>query len=155
MNRLIPWKRNELQNGSTQVAPVSQVRLDWDRLFDRVLDDSWHPTNSTRGILLDLSETDEQIRLRAEVPGMSPDDLDISLSGDKLTLSGQKVDEDKSQEKGRYYSERRFGAYKRAVKLPCAVDPENVVAEHHNGVVTVTLQKAEAVRPKRIEIKSV
>jgi len=154
MNRLIPWKRSEEPDGSVQVAPVSQMRLDWDRMFDRVLDDIWRPSSSAHGMLLDLFETNEQIRLRAEVPGMNPDDIDISLSGDTLTLQGQKADEDESQDAGRYYSERHFGAYKRVVKLPCAVDPDRVVAEHRNGIVTITLQKADSVRPKRIKVKS-
>lgn len=156
MTNLIPWKRSEDQQRDThrQVAPVSNMRMDWDRLFDRLLDDAWIPAaSSSRGLLLDVSETDEQIRVRAEVPGMSPDDLSVSLAGDMLTLSGQKLDEDESQDGNRYYSERQFGSYQRAVKLPCPVDSDHVSAEHKNGVVTITLQKAETVRPKRIAIK--
>tara|TARA_R110002126_G_scaffold4409_41_gene23317 strand:- start:2326 stop:2802 length:477 start_codon:yes stop_codon:yes gene_type:complete len=157
MTSLIPWKRgdNQKRNGNLQVAPVSSMRMDWDRLFDRLLDDAWIPSvGSSQGLLLDVSETDEQIRVRAEVPGMGPDDLNVSLAGDVLTLSGQKVDEDESQDGSRSYSERHFGSYQRAVKLPCPVDPDQVSAEHKYGVVTITLQKAETVRPKRIAVKS-
>lgn len=157
MTRLIPWRRNETQStGNMQMAPVSQMRWDWDRLFDRFLDDAWgSPSMATaHDMLLDVSETDEQIRVRAEVPGINPDDLNISLMGNVLTLSGQKVDEEESEQAGRYYSERRFGSFERAVKLPCAVDPDRVDAAHRNGVVTITLQKSETVRPKRIKVKS-
>lgn len=157
MTSLIPWKRggNRQRNGDLQVAPVSSMRMDWDRLFDRLLDDAWPPSvGASQGPLLDVSETDEQIRVRAEVPGMGPDDLNVSLAGDVLTLSGQKLDEDESQNGSCYYSERHFGSYQRAVKLPCPVDPDHVSAEHKHGVVTITLQKAETVRPKRIAVKS-
>ena len=156
MTSLIPWRRGQVQrNGGEEMASVSQMRWDWDRLFDRFLDDVWSPGfRGSQGMLLDLSETDEQIRIQAEVPGMSPDDLDISLAGDVLTLSGEKVDEERSESGNRYYTERHFGSYHRAVKLPCPVDPDHVKAEHKNGVVTITLQKTETVRPKRIKVRS-
>lgn len=158
MNNLIPWKRTEnRQNGSTQMAPMPQMRWDWDRLFDRFWDDAWgmSSTGASNGMPLDIAEDDDQIRVRAEVPGVDPAHLDISLSGELLTLSGEKSDEDESLNGGsRRYSERHFGHFERAVKLPCAVDPDKVTAKHRNGVVTITLQKADAVRPKRIQIKS-
>ena len=109
---------------------------------------------SSGGMFLDVSETDDEVQVRAEVPGIEPKDLDISLAGDVLTLSGEKVDEHRSEKESRYYSERHFGSFRRAVKLPCLVDPDHVEAKHRNGVVTVTLRKAVAVRPKRIKVKS-
>lgn len=155
MTNLIPWKRAEGQRNGMPVAPISNMRMDWDRLFDRILDDVWSPqAGSSQGLLLDITETDEVVRVRAEVPGIGPDELDISLAGEVLTLSGQKVDEEETKDGARYYSERYFGSYRRAVKLPCPVDPDQVSAEHKNGVVTITLQKAATVRPKRIAIKS-
>jgi HSP20 family protein len=156
ITNLIPWKRGESQNrnGNLQTAPVSSMRMDWDRLFDRILDDAWNPsTGSSQALLLDVAESDEQIRVRAEVPGMGPDDLNISLAGDVLTLSGQKSDQDESQDGTRFYSERHFGSFQRTIKLPCPVDPNQVAAEHKHGVVSITLQKSETVRPKRIAIK--
>ena len=154
MNNLIPWRRAQIRNDG-EMQPVSQMRWDWDRLFDRLLDDAWVSSASTAHSLpLDISVSDDQIRVRAEVPGMNPNDLNISLAGDVLTLSGQKVDEDEATDGTRYYTERRFGSYERAVKLPCPVDPDQVSAEHKNGVVTITLQKSETVRPKRIKVKS-
>ena len=156
MTGLIPRKRIENQrNGNMQMVPVSSMLTNWDRLFDRFLDDPWAPlATSLQGMALDVSETDDEIRVRAEVPGIVPDDLNVSLAGDVLTLTGQKLDEDESQDGTRYYCERRFGTYQRTVKLPCAVDPDHVTAEHKNGVVKITLQKAETVRPKRIVVKA-
>lgn len=155
MTHLIPWKRTEIRgNGSRPSVPVSQMRMDWDRLFDRFLDDAWSPLATAQGLLLDLTETDDEIRVRAEVPGIDPDDLEISLVGDLLTLSGQKADEEESSDGSRHYSERQFGSFQRTVRLTCPVDPDKVAAEHKYGVVTITLQKAEKVRSKRIAVKA-
>ena len=153
-NNLIPWRRAQIRNEG-EMQPVFQMRWDWDRLFDRLLDDAWVSSADTvHGMPLDISVSDDQIRVRAEVPGVSPDDLNISLAGDILTLSGKKADEDEAANGTRYYTERRFGSYQRTVKLPCPVDPDHVSAEHKNGVVTIALQKSETVRPKRIKVKS-
>lgn len=156
MTNLMSWKRGGTQDGGdAQTAPISRMRWDWDRLFDRVLDDVWGgPAGSPRVMPLDLTETDEEIRIRAEVPGVAPEDLDIRLSGSDLMLSFERVAEARSGESARYYSERHYGPCERTVKLPCPVDAENVRAEHRHGIVTITLQKSEAVRPKRIKIES-
>jgi len=156
MSSLMPWKRSDFQRSAidSPAAPISTMRMDWDRMFDRILDGVWSPQgDSSVSLPLDVTETADTIRVRAEVPGMGPEDLDISLVGDVLTLSGQKVEEEESQEEARYYSERHFGSFQRAVKLSCPVDVETVTAKHKNGVVTITLDKAEAVRPKRISVK--
>ena len=153
MTTLMPWKRTDQRNG-IPLVPVSRMRWDWDRMFDRFLDDVWAPATGTVAMPLDVCETDEEIRVRVEVPGFDPERLEISLSGEVLTLSGEKTDDTPAEGVTRHYSERAFGAQQRAVKLPCPVDPDRVRADHEHGIVTITLQKAEAVRPKRIKVKS-
>lgn len=156
MNSLIPWRRTENRTNPNgyAMAPVSHMRWDWDRLFDRLLDDAWTPSLRSPGMPVDLAETDETIRIRAEVPGIDPSDLDVSLTGDLLTLSAEKTDETPAEATGHRYSERHFGSYQRTIKLPCPVDPDKVEAAHKNGVVTITLEKAETVRPRRIQVRS-
>lgn len=156
MSTLLPWKRPATQaNGANQLPSLSRLRWDWDNLFDRFFQDAWSPVAETaRSLPLDVTETDDEIRVRAEVPGIAPEELEIQLSGDVLTLSGTKVDEETTREEGRTYSERVFGSYHRALQLPCPVDPDKVQAKHKHGVVTITLQKAETVRPKRIQVKA-
>ena len=157
MNYLIPWHRNG--NSNREVASHG-AGLDWDRLFGRMLDDFWAPVapaNAAKGghgVPLELTETDDEIRVRAEVPGMDPKDLDISITGDVLTLSGEKAEEKEEREGTSHYSERRYGSFRRTVELSSPVDLDRVKAEHKHGVVTITLQKAETVRPKRIEIQA-
>jgi HSP20 family protein len=87
------------------------------------------------------------------VPGIEPEKLDVQLEGDVLTLRGEKLDTGASEEGKRTWSERRWGSFARSVQLSCAVDAESVRAEHKHGVVTITLRKADAVRPRRIEVK--
>jgi HSP20 family protein len=153
MNSLSPWKRD----GSRS---VSRMRSDWDRLFDHVLDDVWSPGGQAGqgggdwGVPLELTETADEIRVRAEVPGVDPKDLDISVTGDVLTLSGEKREERESKEGSSHYTERRYGSFRRTVQLGSPVDLERVEARHEHGVVTITLQKAETVRPRRIEIQA-
>lgn len=155
MNTLIPWKRGEIQS-TTSAAPFTQMRSDWDRLFDRFLDDVWGPagTSSSRGLVLDVSETDDALIVRAEIPGIDPKDVDVNLAGDVLTISGQKAEES-GEERSRYHhTERRFGSFQRSLRLPVPVEAGGVEAECRNGLLTVTLRKAEALRPKKIAIRT-
>ena len=154
MASLTPWRRSEGQRGSGQ-APVTQLRSDWDRLFDRFLDDFWTPSGNGGGASLpiEVKETDDALVLQAEIPGMDPKDIDISLTGDVLTISGQKSEE-QDEERARYhYTERRYGFFQRSIRLPLPVEPDSVEAESKNGLLMITLRKAESQRPKRIEVK--
>ena len=96
---------------------------------------------------------DGELSVRAEVPGVEPERLDIQLAGDVLSIRGEKLEENESKDGSRTWSERRYGSFARSVQLPCAVDSESVQAEHKYGVVTITLRKADAVRSRRIEVK--
>jgi HSP20 family protein len=124
--------------------PLSAFRQDMDRLFDRFLG-GWGEPGGLLGdpLRLDVSETDEEIRVRAEVPGIDPEDIDIQLSGDLLTLSGEKKSE--AEENGTcHYSERCYGSFRRTLRLGTPVEPDRIHAEHRNGVVTIRLAKAES-----------
>ena len=105
---------------------------------------------------IDVSENEEEILVKAELPGIEERDIELSVTKDSLTLNGEKKQE--SEEKGKGYQrlERRYGSFHRIIPLTCEVDREKVEAEYENGVLTVKLPKtAEAVNPsKRIEVKS-
>ena len=157
MTNLIPSRRRAQQGG--QLQPVTRLRSNWDRLFDTMLDDFWPSAASTfgataQGMALDLTETDDEIVVRAEVPGIDPEDLEIQLNGDVLSISGEKTAEEEHKEGARHYSERVYGSYQRTIQLPKAVDPERVKAESKHGVVTITLRKAEVARSRKIDVKS-
>jgi HSP20 family protein len=105
-------------------------------------------------IRIDVREAEEAWIVRAEIPGVEPSALDVQLVGDVLTLSGEKKPDETRERNGSSYSERRYGAFRRSIRLTSPVDAQKVSAEHKNGVVTITLPKAESTRPRRIEVRS-
>ena len=102
---------------------------------------------------LDVSETDEAVLVHAEIPGIDPKDLDISVVGDTLTIRGEKTDE--TEQSGRNYHrvERRYGSFTRSLALPAAVDADKVTAAAKQGVLEIRLPKKEEAKAKRIEVK--
>jgi HSP20 family protein len=111
---------------------------------------------------VDVSETAKEMRLTVELPGVAEKDIDVSLSGDELTIKGEKKsdrDETKDADEGRVYHrvERSFGAFQRTMTIPFDVEPDKISAEFRDGVLTVTLPKpvgaAEQPQTRRIEVK--
>ena len=102
---------------------------------------------------LDVTENEDSFVVKASVPGIEPNDLEITVNGDVLTIKGEmKADEEKQNE--RYHlRERRWGAFSRSVSLPAPVKTDAVEADYRNGVLILTLPKTEEVKPKRIPIK--
>lgn len=102
---------------------------------------------------LDISETDEDIIVKAEIPGIELKDIDISISGDILTIKGEKKEE--KEEKGRNYHfiERSYGCFSRSVTLPASVKHEQVKAEYKKGILEIALPKSEKVKVKKIPVK--
>jgi HSP20 family protein len=105
---------------------------------------------------LDVDDEDKQVRVTAELPGTARGDVHIEVSpgGDALTIRGEKRREDKREERGVRVSERMYGSFERAITLPSRVDPDKAEASLEEGVLTVTMPKAEgAAGPRRIEVR--
>jgi HSP20 family protein len=104
---------------------------------------------------VDLVEEDTAFRLTAEMPGMTDKDVDVTVSGDMVTIKGEKREEKKEQTKYYFCSERRYGSFQRSLELPAGVDRDKIAASFKNGILTMTLPKtAEAVKQqKKIEVK--
>ena len=153
---LTPWKRNVNPAGESRILPVSSFRRELDTMFDRFFDGSWSGIDGMLGapLRVDVQEKDDEVVVRAEIPGVEPNDLDIQLVGDTLVISGEKQDGGGEENSALTYTERRYGAFRRELRLASPIDPDKVRAEHRNGVVTITLTKAESVRPKRIQVKA-
>lgn len=120
--------------------------------MNRVLDDGesaprlWAPA-------VDVSETENEIVLHVEVPGVDKNDIDIQLHGDTLTLRGERKPQ--PQARGEHYHrvERRYGAWQRTFGLETRIDADAVAASYEDGVLTVRLPKHDAVKPRQIEIE--
>jgi HSP20 family protein len=103
---------------------------------------------------LDVTDSESEITIKAEVPGMAAKDVDVSISGNMLKLSGQK--EECKEEKGEncYVSERRFGSFHRSIELPEGIDAERAAAVQDNGVLTIKIPKLMTAKPKHIPVKT-
>ena len=164
---LIPWKRVPVKREEREIAPrLSQD--DWpegmSRLFDTFLgrgafgsltpfggsDEGW----GTFYPQVDVEETDEEIRISAELPGIDKKDIDVFVSHNVLTIRGEKKSERETQGKNYAYAERSYGSFQRSISLPARVQEEDAQAKFDKGVLTITLPKtAPAQSPTKIEVK--
>jgi HSP20 family protein len=105
-------------------------------------------------LALDVAEKGDVFTVKASLPGISPDDLNVTLEDNVLTIQGE-VKEDETIEESNYHiRERRTGSFSRSVRFPVPVESDKVEAEFENGVLTLSIPKAEAVKPKRIAVKA-
>ncbi|MDV2995950.1 MAG: Spore protein SP21 [Chroococcidiopsis sp. SAG 2025] len=100
----------------------------------------------------ELQETPEAIHLKLEVPGMEAKDLDVQVTAEAVAISGERKSETKTEEKGVTRSEFRYGSFRRVIPLPSRIQHENVQANYQNGVLTLTLPKAEEEKNKVVKV---
>ncbi len=101
---------------------------------------------------VDIHEEEDRVVLRAEIPGVSKDDIDINVENGTITLRGEKKQEKTVEGEGTYRMERFFGNFARSFSLPTSIDPEKIKATYKDGVLEVVLPKAEEARPKKIKV---
>lgn len=104
-------------------------------------------------LALDVMEDDDAYTVKASVPGIDPNDIEITLTDNVLTIKGESKEEKDVEEKNYRIHERRFGTFSRSVSLPVPVESDKVDATYENGVLTLHLPKSEAVKPKKISVK--
>jgi HSP20 family protein len=113
---------------------------------------NWQPV--TWDLALDVAETDDEFVVKASLPGINPDDLEITYNNNILTIKGE-VKEEKDVEEQRYHlRERRYGSFSRSISLPTSVKTDAIEANYEAGVLTLHLPKAEEAKPKRIPVHS-
>jgi HSP20 family protein len=103
---------------------------------------------------VDVLEEKEQIRIVVELPGLKPEDVNISLEGNALTISGTKVQQAEERTERVHRYERAYGSFERSFTLPSSVDAQNIKATYQHGVLTVTLPKTEKAKPRQIQVES-
>jgi HSP20 family protein len=156
---LIPWRNKPRASDRGELLPLVTLRSEMDRLFDTFLrepfagvdwplwaSEKWSPA-------IDVAENEKELTVRAELPGIDPKDLEVTVTGNQLVLSGEKKESSEQTEKDFYHSETRYGSFRRVVPLPEGIDAEHVEANYANGVLTLHLPKAAPVTGKRIEVK--
>jgi HSP20 family protein len=103
--------------------------------------------------LMDISETNENLIIKVEVPGVESKDIDISITGDILTIKGEKKSEKEEKNKNYHFIERKYGAFLRSVTLPVSVKTDQIKAEYKNGILEINLPKIEKSEVKKIPVK--
>jgi HSP20 family protein len=156
---LIPWKNKPRATERGELSPLVALRSEMDRLFDSFLreplanidwplwgSEPWSPA-------IDVAENDKEVTVRAELPGIDLKDLEVTVTGNQLVLSGEKRESSEQSGKDFHHSETRYGSFRRTVPLPKGVDTEKVDAQYANGVLTLHLPKTAPSVTKRIEVK--
>jgi HSP20 family protein len=130
------------------------LREAMDRLFDEAFTRPLGTTDGLRGPAIDMYQTDNEVVVKAALPGMKADDVQISVTGDLLNIKGEVKEKSEADEKAYHLREQRYGMFERSVMLPTAVVSDKAKAEFEDGILTISLPKAEEVRPKTITVKA-
>jgi HSP20 family protein len=144
----------------TRWQPVREMvtlRDAMDRLFDEAFTRPWGTLDGWRGTggpSIDMYETENDVIIKASLPGLKADDVQINVTGEMLTLKGETKEKAEVNDKSYHLREQRYGAFERSITLPTLVTPEKAKAEFEDGVLTISLPKAEEVRPKTITVKA-
>ncbi len=138
--------------------PFTELRSTMDRLFDEGFSRPWRflGTEGELGAFpVEVSETDNEVHVKAALPGVNPDEVEISVVNDILSIKAEHREEaEHDGKKGYFRREIRYGSYHRSLSLPTSVDVEKAEAKFKNGMLYLTLPKAEAARPKQIKVRA-
>ena len=161
---LIPF-RTKRSSGMepTSLATIADFRNEMNRLFEGFLnragmrpwtESPWFEATEPGQWLpaVDVSETDAEIHVRAELPGIDPKDVDVSVSEDRLVISGEKKSASEKTTDGWTHRESHFGSFSRALPLPGPVDPAKVTARYDKGVLTVALSKCPSSTSRKVPV---
>ena len=130
------------------------LREAMDRLFDDAFTRPLSIRDGWSAPAIDMYQTDDEIVVKASLPGFKADDVQINITGDVLTLRGEMKHEDEKKEKAWHLREQRWGSFERSVALPTNVVADRANADFENGVLTITLPKAEEAKPRTISVKA-
>jgi len=129
--------------------------------MDRLFEDSfvtprlgWIAPASAAGMALDVYETKEQVVIKAALPGVKPEETEVTITGDTLTIRGESKEEKEIEEENYIRKERHFGSFARSVTLPAGLEADKAEATFENGVLTLKIPKSEQVKPKSIKVKA-
>lgn len=163
---LIPWGRQKdnppNSDEERDTHPLAHFQRDINNVFDdfwQRIEKSWNGKKGALGSFgphTDILEAENSFEIAIELPGLSEEDIDISLSGDAMTIRGEKRNEHNDKRKGVYLSERSYGAFYHTIPLPPGLETDKASAKFSRGVLTVTLPKSTGAnaKVKRIPVKS-
>jgi HSP20 family protein len=142
------------QSNPDEVSEVDRLRQEMDRLFN-VFSTGAGPFYSRVYPALNLTEESDHFYVRAELPGVKPESLDINVVEGRLVIRGERKIETESQNTNYHRRERESGFFRRAIALPAKVDADKVTGGIKNGILTIKLPKSEEAKPRKITVKTV
>ena len=145
MSNLIRWE---------PAREMMTLRDAMDHLFDDAFTRPLTLRDGWSAPAIDMYQTDDEIVVKASLPGVKADEVQINITGEILTLKGETRQVEEKKDKAWHMREQRWGAFERAIALPTEVVADKAKAEFENGILTITLPKAEEVKPKIINIKA-
>lgn len=150
---IMKWQRPSLATWPT-FGRLSDLRDEIDRLFDSPLSELTRSSQLLSGWspALDVFEEKDQFVVKAELPGMKKEDIEVSFHDGSLSISGERKEESRHEDAEAYRTERFFGRFQRAITLPAPVAVDKVKAAYKDGVLTITLPKTEEAKPKHIDV---
>lgn len=148
MKSLIPWRPSLFGNFRDEMDTL------FERFFGRPLAETKGETVPAWEPRCDVEETDKEILVKTDLPGVDPKDVDISIRDNMLTIRGEKKEEKEEKKKDYHRVERFAGQFFRQLSLPAEADADKIAATSANGVVTVTIPKKAGAQPKKIAVKA-
>ena len=146
MSNIIRWQ---------PAREMKTLREAMERLFDDAFTRPLSMSNPAWSVpAVDMYQTDDEIVVKAALPGIKADEVQINVTGEVLTLKGETRQENETKEKSYHIREQRWGTFERSLVLPAEVVADKAKADFENGILTITLPKAEDVKPKSISIKT-
>jgi len=129
------------------------LRADMDRLFSSLFGGAPEEREGFWAPVVDIEEDNENILVRAEIPGMKKEDIKVSVQGNMLTITGERKQEDEVKNKTFHRVERSYGRFSRMITLPTDVDSDKVKASYKDGILNITLPKPESIKPRNIDVE--
>jgi HSP20 family protein len=158
---LIPfeWGGSSLLPKRRGYDPFARLHQEVEKVFEdfgRMMPMRWPGDGEMADFKIDMSETDKEIRVTAELPGVEEKDVEVTLSGDLLTIKGEKKLEEERKKENYHVVERSYGAFERTFRLPYEVEEKDIAAEFDKGVLRIVLPKPAEARAetKKIEVKT-
>lgn len=133
------------------------LRNNLDQVFQNAfqsMDEQSQRNGSAYALALDVSESEDEFLVKAAVPGIQPDDLEITLNNHVLTINGEFKDETQSENVRYHLRERHYGTFSRSITLPSAVNEDEINAQFEHGMLMIHIPKAEQAKPKRISVQA-